>query len=104
MPFLHKVFMISEISFLLTRKELILTSVLYANCGSVLRLFIGVHIDAKKSLNRLAFIQKSEINLLLTSKGSIDGISLLYKNWFNIDQYVLGAALGLLRLLVILSM
>ena len=84
--------------------ELILTSVLYANSGTVLPLFTGVHIHAKKSLNRLAFIQKSEINLLLTSKGCIDGISLLYKNRFNIDQYVLGAALGLLRLLVILSM
>ena len=81
-----------------------MTSVLYANCGSILLLFIGVHIDAKKSLKRLAFTRRSEINLLLTSKRRIDGIFLLYKNRFNIDQYVLRAALGSLNLLVNLSM
>ena len=81
--------MISEISFLLSQKELILTLVLYADYFSVLPLFIGVHIDVKKSLKRLAFTRKSEINLLLTSKGGIDGIFLLYENQFNIDQYVL---------------
>ena len=63
--------------------------------------FTGVHIDAKKSLNRLAFMQRSEMNLLLVSNC---GIFLLYKNCFNIDQYVLGAVLGLLSLLVILIM
>ena len=60
--------MISEIPFSLTQKKLILTSVLYANCGSVHPLFIGVHIDAKK-LKKIAFKRKSEINLMLTSKG-----------------------------------
>ena len=102
--FVSKVFVISEISFLLSQKELILTLVLYADYFSVLPLFIGVHIDVKKSLKRLAFTRKSEINLLLTSKGGIDGIFLLYENQFNIDQYVLGAALGSLSLPVILSM
>ena len=82
---------------------MILTLVLHANCGSILPLFIGVHIDAKKSLKRLAFTGKSEINLLLTGKRGIDGIFLLYKNWFKIDQYVLGAALESLSLLVILG-
>ena len=81
-----------------------MTSVLCANCGSVLPLFIGVHIDAKKSAKRFDFIQKSEKKLLLTSKGGINGIFLFYKNQFNIDQYVVGAALASLCLLVILSM
>ena len=62
-----------------------LTSVIYENCGSVLPLFIGAHIDAKKSLKRFAFTQNSEINLLLTSKGGINGTFLLYKNRFNFD-------------------
>ena len=52
---------------------------LICNCVSVLPLFIGVHADAKKSLKRLAFTQKSEINLLLTNKGDINSIFLLYK-------------------------
>ena len=87
------------------RKELILTSVLYANGGIVLPLFIGVYIEAikqLKSLSRLALVQKSETNLPFTHKRGIAGIFLLYKNLFNIEQYVLGAALGSLSLLVIL--
>ena len=40
----------------------------------------------------------------LTSKEGINGIFLLYNNRFNIDQYVLGAVLGSLSLLVIHSM
>ena len=51
----------------------------------MLPLFIGAHIDAKKSLKRFAFTQNSEINLLLTSKGGINGTFLLYKNCFNFD-------------------
>ena len=82
------------------RNELILTLVLYANGGTALPLFVGVHTEAKKSLNRLALVQKPEINLSFTNKGWIAGIFLLYKNLFNIDQYVLGAALGSLSLLV----
>ena len=84
------------------RKELILTLFFYANDGIVFPLFIGVHIEAKKSLSRLALVQKSETNLPCANKGGIAGIYLLYKNLFNIDQYVLGAALGSLSLLVIL--
>ena len=40
------------------RKELILTLFLYANGGIVLPLFIGVHIEANKSLKILALVQK----------------------------------------------
>ena len=54
-------------------KELILTLVLYANGGIVLPLFIGVYIEAKKSLNRLALVQKSETNLPFTNKEGIAG-------------------------------
>ena len=50
------------------------------------------------------FTRKSRINLLLKSKIGIAGIFLLYENWFNFDQYVLGVVLGSLTLLVILSM
>ena len=71
-----EVFVISEISFSLTRKELILTSMLYANCDSVLPFFIVVYSGARKSLKRLAFTRMSEMKLLLTSKGGIDGIFL----------------------------
>ena len=76
-----KVFMIGEISFWFTQKELTLALVLYANCGSVLPLFIGIHFDAKKSLKRLAFTWKSELNLLF----------LLYKNRFNIEPICFGS-------------
>ena len=48
--------------------------VLYANGGNELPLLIGVNIDAEKSLNRLAFVQKSETNLPFTSKGRMAGI------------------------------
>ena len=51
-------------------------------------------LKQKKSLNRLALVQKYETNLPFTNKGGIAGIFLLYKSVFNIDQYVLGAALG----------
>ena len=67
-------------------KELTLTLVLHANGGIVLPLFIGVHIEAnKKSLNRLALVQKYETNLPFTNKGGIAGIFLVYKSVFNID-------------------
>ena len=38
-----------------TRKELILTLVLYANGGIVVPLFIGVHIEAKKIIKQISF-------------------------------------------------
>ena len=58
----------------------------------------------KNYLKRFAFMQKPERNLLFTTKAGIDDIFLLYKSRFNIDQYVLGAALESLSLLVIVSM
>ena len=58
----------------------------------------------KNYLKRFAFIQKPERNLSFTTKAGIDDIFLLYKSRFNIDQYVLGAALESLSLLVIVSM
>ena len=56
--FESRFFMINEISLWFMRKELILTLVFYANGGIVLPLFIGVHIEANKSLNRLALVRK----------------------------------------------
>ena len=75
-------------------EEIIPTLVLYTNGGIVLPLLIGVHIEAKKSVNGLASVEKSETNLAFTNKGEISGIFLLYKNLFNIDQYILGDPLG----------
>ena len=75
-------------------EEIITTLVLYANGGIVLSLLIGVHIEAKKSVNGLASVEKSETNLAFTNKEGISGIFLLYKTLFNIDQYILGDALG----------
>ena len=45
-----------------------MTSVLYANCEGVLPFFIGIHIDVKELLKRLALTRKSAINLLLAGK------------------------------------
>ena len=69
-----KVFIINEISFWVTWKEVILALVLYANGGNELSLFIGVHINTIKSWNRLAFRQTFETNLTLISKGRMAGI------------------------------
>ena len=80
------------------QKKLIPPLLLYVNGGIVLPLFIGVHKEAKKSVNILASIQKSETDLAFTNKGGISGIFLSYKNLFNIDQCVLGDALGQLSL------
>ena len=78
---------------------------MYINGGIVLPLFAGVHIETKtKSLNRLVLVQKSETDIPFTNKGGITESFSLCKNLFNIDQYVLGAALGSLNLLAILSM
>ena len=63
------------------RKELILMLALHANGGIVLPLFIGVYIEAKKSLNKLALVRNSETNLPFTNKGVIGGIFLLYKTY-----------------------
>ena len=50
----------------------------------------------KKSLNRLAYIQKSEKHLPLISKGGMVGNFRNIKNGliFKIGQYVLGAVFG----------
>ena len=95
--------MINEISLWFIQKELITTLVSYANGSNVLPLFIGVYIEASKSLDRLALVQKSKTSLPFTNKGGFAGIFLLYKNLFNIDQYVLRPALGSLSFLVIPS-
>ena len=98
-----KVFIINEISFWVTRKEVILELVLYANRSNELPLFIDVHNDGKRSLNKLSFVEKCATKLLLISKRETVGILLLHKDRFNFDQYVLGAVFGFSRLLITLS-
>ena len=62
-----------------------------------------VYILKQKVIKQIRFNTKiSETNLPFTNKGGIARIFVLYKKLFNIDQYVLGAALGPLSLLVIL--
>ena len=53
------VFIIANISFSVTWKDLILLPVLYEKDGKQLVLSIGVHIEAKKLLKMFAFLQKS---------------------------------------------
>ena len=84
--------MVNEISLWFTPKEFILTLVLYANGDNVVPLFL------------MTLVLKSETNLPSTYTEGIVGIFSLYKNLFNMDQHVLGAALKSLSLLVILSM
>ena len=62
-------------------KELALTLVLCVNGGVVIPLFSGVHIEAKKSLNRLVLVQKSERNLPYTNKVGITGIFYYIKSY-----------------------
>ena len=71
------VFIIANISFSVTWKDLILLPVLYEKDGKQLVLSIGVYIEAKKLLKMFAFLQKSEINLLSTRRGGIVGSFLL---------------------------
>ena len=70
-------FIIANISFSVTWKDLILLPVLYEKDGKQLVLSIGVYIEAKKLLKMFAFLQKSEINLLSTRRGGIVGSFLL---------------------------
>ena len=65
------VFIIANISFSITWKDLILLPVLYEKDGKQLALSIGVHIAAKKLLKMFAFLQKSETNLPSTRRGGI---------------------------------
>ena len=48
--------------------------------------FIREHCFAKKLLNIFAFSLKFEMNLSSCNNGVIQGIFLLFKNVFNIDQ------------------
>ena len=54
----------------------------------------GVHWEAKFFLKRLAFSEKFEIILLLTNKGGIIGVFLLFTKRLIIFQYVLGSVEG----------
>ena len=54
--------------------------------GSSLELFIIEHCLAKKQLNNSAFFLKSVTYLFWWKRGGIQGILLLFKNNFNIDQ------------------
>ena len=65
------VFIIANISFSITWRDLILLPVLYEKDGKQLALSIGVHIVAKKLLKMFAFLQKSETNLPSTRRGGI---------------------------------
>ena len=49
----------------------------------------GVHWEAKNLLKRLAFSEKFETILLLTNKGGIIGVFLLFTKRLIIFQYVL---------------
>ena len=62
--------------------------------GRTLLVFIREHCFAKKALNISAFLLKSMINLFSCSNGGIQGIFLLFRNVFNIDQYDLGLVAG----------
>ena len=54
--------------------------------GKTLILGIGVHWEAKKLLQRLAFSVKSDTISLFTNRGGINGILVPLKNDFKIDQ------------------
>ena len=61
--------------------------------GILMLLIKGAHCLEKWELKISAFCLKSVINLLSWKIGGITGIFLLFKNVFNVDQYVLGLAL-----------
>ena len=58
------------------------------------QVFIREHYFAKDVLNISAFLLKSMINLFSYSKVGIQGIFLLFRNIFNIDQYDFGLVTG----------
>ena len=76
------VFIIANISFSVTWKDLILLPVLYEKDSKQLALSIGVYIETKKLLKKFAFLQKSETNLQSTRRGGITG------SFFIIEQTV----------------
>ena len=61
--------------------------------GPLLLLLTREYCLVKKSLMSLAFSLKSMISLPLCNRGGIQGIFLLFRKVFNIDQYCLGLVL-----------
>ena len=68
--------------------------------GKTLLLLKREHWFTKKWLNNSAFSLKSVTNLFSWKRGGMQGIFLLFKNVFNIDQYVFGLVRGSANLLV----
>ena len=75
-------------------------SILMIRGGKVFMFDNGVRCDAKNLLKSSAIFEKFEIISPFTNRGGIEGIFLLLKKRFNIFQYVLDAALGLLSFLL----
>ena len=70
---MNNVFIIANILFSVTRKNLIMLPVLYEKDGKQLALSIGVNIETKKLVKIFVFVQKLQINLPSTRKGGIVG-------------------------------
>ena len=62
--------------------------------------YLLVHILKQRIIKKLDLVQ---VYLPYTNKGEIAGIFLLYKNLFNVDEYVSEVVLRSLSLLIILS-
>ena len=62
--------------------------------------YLLVHILKQRIIKKLDLVQ---VYLPFTNKGEIAGIFLLYKNLFNVDEYVSEVVLRSLSLLIILS-
>ena len=78
---------ILAISWLLNDFDEITFSVLFENVeGTLLERFIKEHCSAKKELNISTFSFKSVIHLFCWLEGGIQGIVLLFKNIFKVDQ------------------
>ena len=67
--------------------------------GKTLLLFNRVHWFAKKVLKSSAFSLKFVINLFSWNRGGIQGIFLLFRKVFKMDQYVFELVEGLASLL-----
>ena len=72
----------------------VLSELRATSLGNELSFVIGVHFEAKNSLN---FSLKSATSLLLTFSGGINDIFLPLKKVFEIDQYVLELVDGLIN-------
>ena len=82
---------------------LVFFSVLQLKFGKLLQFLIGVHREEKCLLKILAFCLKSDTSSPSTRRAGTIRIFLLLKNLFMIDQYVLGAVLGLSKFVLILA-